>query len=681
MRETKSDRDVFGRWSSANLVLKNCAATVQLSGTMQVASNPFSAPIHSHYHSYYHLHPPDHDLKRQYLALLPPQQIIEICLTFDLHVPPYVKSTIWPPDISAAIARLRPPPQPQVSTEEPSKDGEAVMDSLKSPEPLPTRQESAPATEPSPPDKERTSSPSPSTALSLPPVAGFSTPPPQPAQSISSSSSATETLQVAAPVQPTQPTPAALPAPPQPPQAVAQPQYPHQHYAYAHPQAAYPHAPYYPPHPAGYSYPYASYAAPMQNAYHPQAPPAYPPQPSMYNSMMALTHPPQHDGVLADDLPSYEEMIVEALTGCVDPEGWAPKDLFAWMASRYPLQSNFRPSASQALQKAFKRGRFEKSSNGKYRLNATWNGGNTSRRTTRRPQTQNTQSTPGSSTPAPPFTNAPLVHHNHGHASTSSHAATGQQTYQSTPYGYAYTGMAYSGFSAQPQASSSTAPGASSSSTDANDAKAAVAGSSDSDTAAAYEAAQNILNAINFGSLYQLAPEEQGEHAAKDERQADQQQAGVGSGVEELLSHVQAMLASAEAGAGAGASGPGSSSHPGPGGSVGASMMPPPPPPPDSASDPRAELQAQLALLAAQLAELAKVEDAADLQQQQQQQQQQLLPTPAAVHMPAPAPAPAPIHAPTPIAAAPSLADVSDIPEALPEEDEESDDDDMEEVI
>ncbi|KAF8188368.1 hypothetical protein BJ912DRAFT_400365 [Pholiota molesta] len=177
----------------------------------------------------------------------------------------------------------------------------------------------------------------------------------------------------------------------------------------------------------------------------------YPPQPAMYNNMMPVQHPPQHEGVAADDLPSYEEMIVEALTGCADPEGWAPKDLFTWMASRYPVQSNFRPSASQALQKAFKRGRFEKSSNGKYRLNVTWNGGNTSRRTTRRPQTQNSQSTSGSSAPAPPFTNTPLVHHHHGSTNSTHPPATSaaQSTYQSPPFGYSYPPHGYPGYSAQ----------------------------------------------------------------------------------------------------------------------------------------------------------------------------------------------------------------------------------------
>lgn len=88
-----------------------------------------------------------------------------------------------------------------------------------------------------------------------------------------------------------------------------------------------------------------------------------------------MPQPSAHQDQGSDDLPSYEEMIVEALQESTDSEGCAPKDLFAWMAARYPLQSNFRPSASQALQKAFKRGRFEKSSNGKYRLSATWEGG------------------------------------------------------------------------------------------------------------------------------------------------------------------------------------------------------------------------------------------------------------------------------------------------------------------
>ena len=94
--------------------------------------------------------------------------------------------------------------------------------------------------------------------------------------------------------------------------------------------------------------------------------------------------PPDPKGPSAEDLPSYEEMIVQALIelGATDPtvasEGAVPKQLFQWMAQRYPLQQNFRPSASQALQKAYKRGRFEKSKDGRYRLNIHWEGGNAS---------------------------------------------------------------------------------------------------------------------------------------------------------------------------------------------------------------------------------------------------------------------------------------------------------------
>lgn len=77
----------------------------------------------------------------------------------------------------------------------------------------------------------------------------------------------------------------------------------------------------------------------------------------------------------AEDLPSYEDMLVEALTDMDDQDGAAPRDLYIWMAQRWPLQTNFRPSASQALQKAYKRGRLEKLDSGKYRLNANWEGG------------------------------------------------------------------------------------------------------------------------------------------------------------------------------------------------------------------------------------------------------------------------------------------------------------------
>jgi linker histone H1 and H5 family len=143
--------------------------------------------------------------------------------------------------------------------------------------------------------------------------------------------------------------------------------YPHTSYGYPSTQSpqAYPHSPYYPP----LSYP------PHPSAPYPLAgfPPMHTPFPPTHSSNPPFPIP--HNGVLAEDLPSYEDMLVEALTELAESDGSAPKSLFTWMASRYPLHTNFRPSASQALQKAFKRGRLEKGSNGKYRLNASWDGG------------------------------------------------------------------------------------------------------------------------------------------------------------------------------------------------------------------------------------------------------------------------------------------------------------------
>lgn len=141
------------------------------------------------------------------------------------------------------------------------------------------------------------------------------------------------------------------------------------------------HPPHLPPPPTQY-YPYPSTQVPPyphapyygHGQHHPPGMPGFLPPPMHYGTM--YTRPPvtRPDGS-TEDLPSYEEMIVNALMEHPDPEGAPPKDLFAWMAARYPLQTNFRPSASQALQKAFKRGRLEKGPGGKYRLNASWEGG------------------------------------------------------------------------------------------------------------------------------------------------------------------------------------------------------------------------------------------------------------------------------------------------------------------
>ncbi|KDQ21000.1 hypothetical protein BOTBODRAFT_51018 [Botryobasidium botryosum FD-172 SS1] len=114
-------------------------------------------------------------------------------------------------------------------------------------------------------------------------------------------------------------------------------------------------------------------------------------------------------------MPSYEEMIIMALTEVGEPDGTMPKVLFQWMSAHWPLMNNFRPSASQALHKALKRGRLEKIGN-KYRLNPNWEGGNTSRRTTRRPQIGATPMPlpmpmllPSIAPPPVPFSNAPLA--------------------------------------------------------------------------------------------------------------------------------------------------------------------------------------------------------------------------------------------------------------------------------
>lgn len=187
-------------------------------------------------------------------------------------------------------------------------------------------------------------------------------------------------------------------------------------------------------------------------------------------------------------------MIVEALIDFGDPEGCAPKALFSWMASHYPLQSNFRPSASQALQKAFKRGRLEKGDNGKYRLNVNWEGGNTSKRTTRRPQTHaQTALSAHQGHVTSPFTHIPLVHD--ADASTpSSQPHASAQGQPGHPYGFVYPGPSTSAANHRPQPAPSEAQTA---------AENQVREGSD-----AWEAAQNILKAINFGQLFQMSNED-----------------------------------------------------------------------------------------------------------------------------------------------------------------------------
>ncbi|KAG8834475.1 hypothetical protein FRC17_008531 [Serendipita sp. 399] len=70
-------------------------------------------------------------------------------------------------------------------------------------------------------------------------------------------------------------------------------------------------------------------------------------------------------------LPSYEAMIIETLEVLNMPQGARPKAIYDYMMEHWPLIPNFRPSASQALQRALKRGRLLK--NGAlYSLNPDW---------------------------------------------------------------------------------------------------------------------------------------------------------------------------------------------------------------------------------------------------------------------------------------------------------------------
>ncbi|KAJ7928013.1 hypothetical protein B0H13DRAFT_2311877 [Mycena leptocephala] len=238
-----------------------------------------SGPVH-----FVHNAPPeDHDLKRQYLALLPLQQVIDICLTLDIHVPVALKRNIWPTDFRTVIASM----QNVVPKIEETPGVIPPMSSLNgtSNSQRPEDKPPQPSSEPKPPDKQ--------------PVAGPS-------------------KQLVSPLQP---------------------------YGFAT-QPAYPHTPYYqalPPGFAPYSYPAYTNGFPPGAYPSPQSfpPSAYAQQRPLFSTVQETAIPPNSS---TDDteLPSYEDMIVEGLNAVDDGQGMAPKDLFNWMAARYPVQSNFR---------------------------------------------------------------------------------------------------------------------------------------------------------------------------------------------------------------------------------------------------------------------------------------------------------------------------------------------------
>ncbi|KAH8104619.1 hypothetical protein BXZ70DRAFT_921716 [Cristinia sonorae] len=493
------------------------------------------------------------DLRRIYLSLLPPARIIEICLTFEPHVPLHLKQPVWPIDLNTAIESLKKTrPQTPVSTPKHPSNGDIslpvaeapsqqvhpsgsneeailslkdVLDSVQasrasSVAPTQVNGSGEPLTVNTENTKQDTNHASPSQSStvappeSAPTLTQVSTLSPAPTETQPSQDQNAQPQPSSA----TSPQPTTQAATPSAPDSAHSTYSPYPYSAYGYPGQA----PYYAP-PPGYLAPYPGYPPyPGQVGYPP--PPAghhaqlYPPRPVHAAAPHAVT--PQAVPTSGEDLPSYEDMLVEALSDMGDLEGSAPKDIFLWMESRYPVQTNFRPSASQALQKAFRRGRFEKRPNGKYRLNPAWEGGATSKRTTRRPQTlaQTVYAQNHSPQPSSPFTHAPLARS--ASAATpppQAASALSPSTSQTTPYPgyygqpYGYPAPAYGAPPSQLQpptaptsataTASTTASPAVDSSTVAKEATSQEATDSIGDGSDAWEAAQHILQAINFGSL------------------------------------------------------------------------------------------------------------------------------------------------------------------------------------
>ncbi|KAJ3855616.1 hypothetical protein EV368DRAFT_79498 [Lentinula lateritia] len=365
---------------------------------MQIgASSQSTSYQHHHYHQQVHAlasAADDQERKRRYLSFLPPPQVIEICLTFDIYIPASVKATVWPANLDEAIAALQ-----------------KALDEKSTP---PLNTSSSADLNPKSSDPSNASN-----------IATEAPGPP-------GSSSVTSTAFGSIP-------------------------HPAQRFTFAN-QPAYPHTPYYP------QTSWSSYSQPPYGITQPYAPPPPPPIHRQHQYPEAQS---------SDEMPGYEDMIVEALIDVQDPEGLAPKDIYTWMVNHYRVQANFRPSASQALQKAFKRGRFEKSLSGKYRLNPNWKGGNTTRRTTRRPQSH-------SSTSLPPPPHQTLHHPFSG----ALHSTNKMPTFSQSSYVF------------------STPPPPTIIQTHSSQDDPAI------DLGDAFEAAQHILKALNFGVDLSKVPQE-----------------------------------------------------------------------------------------------------------------------------------------------------------------------------
>ena len=205
----------------------------------------------------------------------------------------------------------------------------------------------------------------------------------------------------------------------------------------------------------------------------------------------------------------------------------------------------------------------------------------TSKRTTRRPQTlaQTTYAMQHPPQPSSPFTHAPLQHNNNNH----NQPPKGQQPSHYPNYQYQYPYGHYPGYPQQPQpaAEKSATPAALPHAPAAENVAPAKAGE-EKDEGDAWEAAQHILQAINFSNLASgsVSSDRRDSLSAPGSSAADELGAALAA-----LTNAAAAAAAAEAGAGAEA------------------------PRTTLTDDERASLQAQLALLAAQLTEIAEAED------------------------------------------------------------------------
>lgn len=370
----------------------------------------------------------DLDSKRSWLHLLPHEQVVSIVLRLDEYAPPDVKSEIWPSDIKAAVrtlSELEKGKGKEVSNvDAPGSDSVAEVTSPSEVQAAEAsdRQDSPSTDVDETPATTTTTTTAAAAAMGVQQVPVVSLPP----TSTATSQPLLNGLLVGSPA-PTAASPTSLPVPPlaPPPPGVNTGISPGIQGHMPYPYAVYPtYAG------ANPSYPFniQSLLPPAQNVQKPQQPSQHPPPPHPFpfGPLGPLSIPPPPPGSLgppqppppnngpftraplpppartvippranipphpqpkgpsAEDLPSYEEMIVQALIdlGATDAnaasEGVVPKQVFQWMAERYPLQQNFRPSASQALQKAYKRGRFEKNRDGRYRLNLCWEGANVS---------------------------------------------------------------------------------------------------------------------------------------------------------------------------------------------------------------------------------------------------------------------------------------------------------------